>query len=143
MPPLKKPASPVPLKPYSKQHVLQLIYLYLISFVGIVITVVSSVNIVNLVFRHYIFQADTLSYYYAPDICNPGPAPLDKGISSPVMSDQERENCEKRELERVEKQQNNDIKRELASGIAGLVVGGPLWLYHWGIIRKRKEEEMG
>lgn len=125
--------------PHKAPHILQLIYLYILSFVGIVITIVSSVGVINLVLKNYVFQVDSVDYYYA-DICRT-PKTLDNTNASVTPSEDEIRKCEQAEKEKALMRLNNETKRDLASSIAGIVVGTPLWLYHWGIIRKRKPEE--
>lgn len=125
--------------PHKTPHILQLIYLYILSFVGIVITIVSSVGVINLVLKNYVFQVDSVDYYYA-DICRT-PKTVENGSAGIPPTDEEVQKCEQSEKEKALMRLSNETKRDLASSIAGIVVGTPLWLYHWGIIRKKKPEE--
>lgn len=121
----------------SPSTILKLVYLYILSFVGIVITVVASIGMLNLVLKNYVFQVNDYGYYYSPEVCR-----TPKGVDNAAVpaTPAEVEKCEQDQKERSRLESQNQIKRDLSSQIAGLVVGLPLWLYHWKRIRKEKEE---
>jgi len=107
---------------------LRLLYLYLFSFVGLLIVVIGSIQLVNLGIKTYIFpEAD--NYYYRETL----PQKLDEE-GNPVEVDEEA----------VMMQQKEDTKRqrqrELANTLAMLVVGTPLYLYHWKTIQKEAKK---
>jgi hypothetical protein len=121
-------------KSKNPKTILKMIYLYILSFVGIIITVVATIGLLNLVLRQYVFQVDTGGYYYSVEVCtNP------KTPESTTPTKDEIAVCEKDQKSRNQEMMFNDTKRELANEIAGILIGLPLWLYHWGIIRKEKE----
>lgn len=117
------------------RNILKMIYLYLLSFVGIIVTVVASIGLLNLVLRHYVFQVDSPEYY--ADICR-SPIPAN-GKEMTTPTEEKIKECEITERERTEKQLSNQIKYELSGEIAALIIGLPLWLYHWRLIRKERE----
>jgi N-acyl-D-aspartate/D-glutamate deacylase len=121
-------------KSKNPKTILKMIYLYILSFVGIIITVVATIGLVNLVLRQYVFQVDMNSYYYPAEICSNPKTPTDK-----TPTKEEIAQCEKDQEQRNKEMAMSDTKRELANEIAGILIGLPLWLYHWGIIRKEKE----
>ncbi len=118
-------------------RVLRLVYLYLLSFVGIVITVVSSIGMIDLVLKNYVFQVNNYGYYSSPEFCASSKGPDNVNPATPA----EIEKCKNEQLELAKSENQNQIKRDLSSQIAGLLIGLPLWLYHWSVIRKQKEEE--
>lgn len=100
---------------------IRLLYLYLFSFVGLLIVIIGSVSLVNLAIKTYIFpEADTYFNY--------SPALLPDG--KPIAVDEER----------MKEQQNTEQKRsrqrDLAQAVAMIIVGSPVYLYHWKTIRK-------
>lgn len=112
-----------------------MIYLYILSFVGIIITVVSVIGLLNLVLKEYVFQVNTTPYYPI-EFCR-----TQKNLNGENPTPEEIAKCEQEQIQRDKDIALNDIKRDLSNNIAGFVVGLPLWLYHWGLIRKEKEEE--
>jgi hypothetical protein len=121
-------------KSKNPKTILKMIYLYILSFVGIIITVVATIGLLNLVLRQYVFQVEMTNYYYPAEICRTPKTPTD---TTPTK--EEITQCEKDQEIQNNEMALNDTKRELANEIAGILIGLPLWLYHWGIIRKEKE----
>ena len=101
---------------------IRLLYLYLFSFVGLLIVVIGSIGLVNLGIKTFIFpDADMYTSYPVQEL---GP----DGKMLVVDRD------------KIEEQQRTDQKRqkqrELANSVAMIVVGAPLYLYHWKTIQK-------
>ena len=100
---------------------LRLLYLYLFSFVGLIIVVIGSVQIVNLGLKTFIFK-DADRYEIAP-------------MGYPKIEGQPQESAENQQA-----RQNRDLarqrERELSNSIALIAVGLPLYLYHWKTIQK-------
>lgn len=109
---------------------IRILYLYLFSFVGLLIVVVSSISLVNLGMRTFIFR-DADRYEVVPQA-----VPQDKSV--PVVPTESVADQEAR--------QNRDIarqhERDLASAVSGLIVGIPLYIYHWNKIKNEKSEEV-
>ncbi len=101
---------------------LRLLYLYLFSFVGLLITMIGSIQIVDLVLKSYVFQVPEYSYY-------PESMPIEGG--KPVMTVEE-------SRKRNEEEASNERKRQLSNSLAMIVIGAPLYLYHWTTIKKEK-----
>lgn len=99
---------------------LRLLYLYLFSFVGLLIVVMGSIQIVNLGLKTFVFKnADRYSVY---------PMTLPKNDPAYVSVDDQK------------KQQDDQIAQqrqsELSNSLAMIAIGLPLYLYHWKIIQK-------
>ena|SRR3989344_4249727 len=110
---------------------IRLLYLYLFSLVGLVVTVIGSVRIIELGLKVFVFkEADT--YYYVRPIT---PAE-EMGIST-----KEAELRQKEEADNQKEQTKRDRQREAAGAIAMLVVGFPLYKYHWGLIHKENKKK--
>lgn len=118
------------------RSILKMIYLYILSFVGIIITVVASIGIVDMVLKNYILSVEPSPYYY--DMCSmEKPGTIDEKMESPTK--EERAACIEEQSLKAKQEQSNQMKRDLSGQIAGLLIGIPLWLYHWGLIRKEKD----
>jgi len=106
---------------------LRLLYLYLFSAVGLIIMVVGSIQAVNLGLKTFVF----------PDV--------DNYESGPVITPEGKVVTEAAKFE----EQNKDFmikntvrnrQRELINIISMIVIGLPLYLYHWKTIQKENKE---
>lgn len=109
-----------------KTVTLRFIYLYLFSAIGLIIVVVGLVQGVNLAIKSTVFKdADSYQTFY--------PVYTKEGQ---VLSEAEL----KQQKDEFEANRIIDMKRskerELSNVIAMLVVGTPLYLYHWNLIKK-------
>ena len=111
------------------------IYLYLFSLVGLVLIVIGCVRLVGLGLKAYIFtKADV---YYEYPMARPfkaAPVEGDKTIETQQPSKEEIEEFQ-------QKQKISNRQREAAESLAMIIVGAPLYWYHWRVIRKDKELE--
>ncbi len=102
---------------------LRLLYLYLFSFVGLLITVIGGIQIVDLTLKTYVFKVSNYSY--------------------PVMPIKDEKGAVTITVEQQEKQQrtdaDNDRKRQLSNSLAMITIGVPLYLYHWKTIKKENK----
>lgn len=100
---------------------IRLLYLYLFSFIGLIISVIGSVRLVQLAIKVYVFNgADEYSFAVRPVSPN--------GKEMPQI-DQEEVDRQKQETQRRR-------QREVADSIAMLLIGIPLYKYHWSLIKK-------
>lgn len=99
---------------------LRLLYLYLFSFVGLLITVIGGIQIVDLTLKTYVFKVSEYSYY-------PEAMPVEGGKALVSAQDS---------LKRNQEEQSNQRKRQLSNSLAMIVIGTPLYLYHWKTIKK-------
>lgn len=98
---------------------LRLLYLYLFSFVGLLIVVIGSIQMVNLGLKMTVFKdADTYMVYPQTDATG-------KEIESEADMQA-----------RQQKETSNQRQRELANSLSMIVIGAPLYLYHWSMIQK-------
>lgn len=142
-----------------KNPIIRTIYLYLFALVGLAMLVVGLSMIINLGLKTWIFtQADKMDNY------NNQPMPL--YLSSDIKVAQEVKVCaDKCELTQTQKEQvdswltnyeewknsekNRDPnfyqkqnrQRQAATAISLILVGLPLWLFHWGVIKKDNKEK--
>lgn len=97
---------------------IRLLYLYLFSFVGLLISIIGSIQLVDLGLKNYVFRVSEYTYYVEPAV--DGKQTISK------------EEMEKRNKE----EQSNQRKRQLSNSIAMILVGVPVYLYHWKTIKK-------
>lgn len=101
---------------------IRLIYLYLFSFVGLLVVVIGSVRMVDLGLKVFVFpNAD--KYEYAA----PLPAEEKMRVDEQAMRLQ------------AERDQTRNRQREFSGAFAMIVVGLPLYLYHWKLIQKNHD----
>ena len=112
-----------------KNFTLRLLYLYLFSFVGLLITVIGLIRIVDLGMK-VIFFPDADKYFYSI------PAPVGKNYSeqTPEQIQQTKEEQEKQQNQEVARQR----QRELTGAVSMIIVGLPLYVFHWRTIQKER-----
>jgi len=98
---------------------LRLLYLYLFSFVGLLIVVIGSIQMVDLGLKTFVFKnAD--NYFY----------PMNTGKDDPNFVSVEDQKKQQEQSTRAQREQ------QLVNSISMIVVGLPLYLYHWKTIGK-------
>ena len=139
---------------------IRLVYLYLMATVGLVVLVIGCVTIIQLLLKIYIFtNADSDYYAY-----NTPPALYLDSAKTTQQVEEVRDCGEKCAFSDSEKQlisawlmdyqtwqQNQGSgkfdqrsasrERDAARAIAMILVGLPLWMYHWSVIKKDKKEQ--
>ena len=94
---------------------------------GLILVIIGAVELINLGLRVYVFpQADMVRMY--PSTAQPTITDGEK----PVVVDQEKQRVYEEELLVSNRQ------REITNALALLIVGIPLFGYHWRLIRKEK-----
>lgn len=102
---------------------LRLLYLYLFSFVGLLIVVIGSIQMVDLGLKLTVFKdVDTYEIYDSPKIAG-----------EPTVSIEEQNARQKKNVERQR-------QREFITAFSMLAVGSPLYLYHWSTIKKENKK---
>ncbi len=101
------------------KNIIRNVYLYLVSAIALFMVVFAVVSLVNLGLRTWIFPKADDNYYSQP--------------SKPVAEmaaqiEQDRQNAENNKLAQRQ--------RDLVQNISFLIVAGPLFAFHWRLIRK-------
>ena len=131
-------------------RVIRNVYLYLVAMIGLVVFIFGAVGIINNVFQNYIFRVDydnyTQPFPYGAGTCySQYVDPTDKeGKRLITPTPAESADCETKQAQQKEQNRINRIGTDFSISIAQIVVGLPIWLFHWAIIQKeykRKEEE--
>lgn len=108
---------------------LRLLYLYLFSFIGLIIAVIGAIRIIQLGIKVYIFNgADQYANYSVPPV-----APDGKGITQTQAEIDAQKKIN-------EDENTKQRQREVAEASAMLLIGIPLYLYHWNTIKKEAKK---
>ncbi|WKZ25892.1 MAG: hypothetical protein QY322_01130 [bacterium] len=100
---------------------IRLLYLYLFSFIGLLIAVIGSVQLVDLGLKIYLFQ-DADKYEYARPV---------------KLEGMEEVNYEE-EQKMADRENTRQRQRQASNAIAMILVGFPLYKYHWKLLQKEK-----
>ena len=103
---------------------IRILYLYLFSFVGLLIVAIGSIRLVELGLKLYVFKgANEVAYY-----------PMAKPLGGPneelVLTEEAKLQSK---LETTRQRQ-----REVSGAVAMVTVGLPLYMYHWKVIQREK-----
>jgi hypothetical protein len=120
----------------ERKELIRTIYLYLFSLVGLVLIVIGTVRLVDLGLKAWVFtKADqVIAYPEYPRIAKPGAET--EGELTPA----EQEKYKQEQMEYQERERESRRQRTAANSIALLIVGVPLFGYHWRVIQRAKEE---
>ena len=110
------------------------IYLYLVSFVALMMIIFSTADLLNIALKTFVFTKADDNYYYGPVAC-----PVDASTSTPEIKG--RIECQDTAQQR---KQNDDMRsaqrqRDLVRDISMIIVAIPVFLYHWKIVRNKEE----
>lgn len=124
----------------ERKELIRTIYLYLFSLLGLVLITIGSVRLVNLGLRALIFtRADDTPIYpaYPKRFVEVAPGQTKEEALTP--EEEEKYKLEQEEYER--KNRRSQRERTAAESIAMIIVGTPVFLYHWRVIQKAKENK--
>jgi hypothetical protein len=114
----------------NKNSIIRKIYLYLFSLVGLVLITIGGVQLVNLGLKTYIFTKADQYYEY------PAVQPVKPGSESTAPNQKQLDEFQKN-------QQASQRQREVSTALAMIIIGTPLFLYHWSRIKKDQKEGIG
>lgn len=119
----------------SKSRIIKSIYFYLVSFVALMMIVFSTSNIIDVALKTWVFTNADNEFYYEMSCIQPT---IDSD-SYPKLSV---EDCERQKEEsriQQEKAKAAQRQRNIVRDISMIVVGIPLFLVHWKIVRRKDE----
>ncbi len=132
----------------EKYKIVRYIYLYLVTAITIILLIVSTIGVINLGLKEYVFGikgwGEFEDIYYEcgeeyPHLSKPA-IPEEEDFARVSLSSEEKEECIQKIKERRSLQHKNDLKRDFVNYLAMLIVALPLYLYHWKLINKKTEE---
>jgi hypothetical protein len=109
-------------------------FLYIFATVGLVLCIIATVSLINLGLKTYVFtKADYPCYRpYGPEI-------MIKDPNGAELSQEEKDRANAEAERQCADQRASDKQRQASNAIAMLIVGLPLYAYHWITIRKEKQ----
>jgi hypothetical protein len=125
--------------------VVRTLYLYLFAMLGLIFVAIGGVQLLDMTLRALVFkQADAMERYEMPPMPMTATERLDRYTKDPELSVREREMIRQsiREYEQwTERRRRIDPvvarrQRQAANSLAMILVGLPIYLYHWRLIRK-------
>ncbi|TAN33409.1 hypothetical protein EPN28_02565 [Patescibacteria group bacterium] len=124
----------------GKGNVIKNIYLYLVSFVALMMMVFSTADIINTLLRTYVFTKADKFDYYVPHLAGCESNPPKDEIKKIVTSSPGEKECAQINEEKKNAEENRAAQRQrdLVRDISMIVVGIPLFAFHWRIIRKKE-----
>ena len=106
---------------------LKRIYVYFFSFLGLILLIIAGTRLISLTLKTFVFtQADMIIEYPARPVMDP--------------KTQETQPTKTEIEEYQQKQRTANRQRELAESLSMVIVGLPLYLYHWKQVKNLKEE---
>ncbi len=114
-------------------HNIKKIYLYLVSVIALVITVVGAIMLLNMALKTWVFpKADDYGRYpiscAQPAVKNPDGSVAPAPECDPKFEEQQRKAEE--DNRRAQKQS------EASQALAMIIIAAPIWYYHWRLARK-------
>jgi ABC-type lipopolysaccharide export system ATPase subunit len=145
-----------------KQPLIRTIYLYLFTLIGLILITIGSVNLINLGLKRFIFtKADQeLNYNLKPSfpMTIDGRAATEEDFISAVEKCQEKCDLTSEQKQQIaswlkdykiwqEQEKQFDYlaqqrQREFSLALAFIIVGLPLYLYHWSTIKRETKDEV-
>jgi len=137
----------------KKHSLVRTIYLYLFAMIGLVLMTIGSVNFVNMGLKAFIFtkaeEQEKINYERPPSV----PYPISNNIED--IKEKEELSAEEKALigqwlEDYKAWQERDQEisyvtvrrhRDASTNLALILIGLPLYLYHWGIIKRETKEK--
>jgi hypothetical protein len=104
---------------------IRLLYLYLFSFIGLIIAVIGTVQLVDLGMKVYLFKG--ADFYESPINTK-----FDNNGKEVTLT--EAEKMEQKQLQ--DKEATRQRQRQASNALAMLIVGIPLYKFHWRLIKK-------
>lgn len=135
-------------QPTTKKYLwIRTVYLYLFSLVGLVMMIIAGVSFIDMALRTFVFtQADEQERLFQKQPPLPHGIERVEELKQPQSSLSEAEKATVSQwLEDYRRWQNESDRidpvtaqrqRKASTNLAMIIVGAPLFLYHWSVIRK-------
>jgi hypothetical protein len=133
----------------GRYPLIRTIYLYLFALLGLVLLTIGSVRFVNMGLKAFVFTQAEQEEKYRYDMPTPYPLErLEKVATDEKLTDAEREQIKqwlKEQKEAKEERAKIDYRlvrrhQDASMNIALILVGFPLYLYHWRTIKKEMND---
>ncbi len=122
----------------ERKELIRIIYLYLFSLLGLILIISGAVRLVDLGLKTWIFKkADQVILY--PEL-RVAKLPSGSETKAEELTLEEQERFRQEQFEYQQKEQAARKERAAANSLAMIIVGVPLFAYHWRLIQKGKLE---
>jgi len=118
----------------SKSVFIRKIYLYLFALLGLVLMVIALVRLVDLGLRMYVFRGADEAVIWPES--GPIRVPGEKPGEERQLTDEEKAKWKEEQRLAQEKENTRQRQRTASNAVAMLIVGVPLYLYHWRLIKR-------
>ncbi|MFZ6015788.1 MAG: hypothetical protein ACOYUZ_05570 [Patescibacteria group bacterium] len=123
----------------SKAQIIKTVYFYLVSLIALMMVVFSTADLVNLGLKTWVFPKADLNEWREP-ACTAMIIKDPTGGETEAVYQQRLAECEANKIDEDEARAIRNQK-DAVRDISFLVVGIPLFLYHWITLRKEKDEK--
>jgi len=123
----------------STKKLIKDIYLYLVSFVALMMIIIPIVSLLNQTLKTFIFkQADNYSYEMPRALgCSTDLAKTDTSVKQ--LSAEECSKLEEKDLQKEKERLQARRQADYAQNISFLIVSIPLFAIHWYYARKKED----
>ncbi|MDD2731120.1 MAG: hypothetical protein PHW33_03290 [Candidatus Portnoybacteria bacterium] len=134
----------------AKNPVIRTIYLYMFSLVGLVLLTIGAVRFLEMGLKAYVFtMAEEEQQLYRAGVSTPYALTKLESIPDDSRFTDEEVKAVKLWLAEYEEEKGKAVKfdyvkaqrhRDAATNLALIIVGLPLYLYHWSVIRRETKK---
>lgn len=121
-----------------KTSIIRSLYFYVLAAVGLLMFCFSAADLVNLGLKTWVFTQAEEIYYKCPSEV---PRPVVEGETEAALTPEEQQaQCEK-ELERQSEQLVQRRQASAVRDISFIIVGIPLFWFHFRVVQKERKED--
>jgi hypothetical protein len=100
------------------------------AIIGLILVIIGSVSFVNLGLKKFVFTKSDYPCYNAY---------IEKTVDGRVLTESEVAEKTEEQTKQCEEQRVSDKQRQASNALAQLIIGLPLYLYHWMVIKKENQ----
>jgi hypothetical protein len=138
----------------DKKSIVRTIYLYLFALLGLILVIIGSFKLIDLGLKVFIFKEADISvppYPPVPPVAdlNPPEKATKEKIDKLEVTEEEKKTLQSWLIEYQRWQEfqskidyvKSERQKTAANALAFIIVGLPIYLYHWSLIRKEKNSQ--
>lgn len=115
---------------------IRILYLYLFSAIGLFICIIGLIRLIDLGMKVYIFHDADKYTFTRPVLAPEKTTGQNSGVSEEELK---RQNDEAEKAQEMENKRNR--QRETSGALAMILIGIPVYLYHWNTIAKENKSK--
>ncbi len=128
-----KPMEPIQ-KTSSWPTIIRNLYLYVVAVVALFMMVFSTVDIISIALKTWVFTKADYVYVYPAS-----PVPCEAGIKGGCLSPEDQKKNVAEQKQAQEDQRASQKQNDIVRNISMLIVAIPLFIFHWTIIRRDRK----